>query len=130
VIQGTALEVMYRAGEYVPMTEESAAEATLAVMQALPEEIVIHRMTSDPHREELVAPLWMLDRRGVRIRLNALMEKTDFRQGARYAEVSSVEKGHRYGCVNVNVESDCAQHAQGVIGSCQSQKDIEANHID
>lgn len=82
VIRGTPLEEMYREGEYVPMTEKSAAEATLAVMEALPREIVIHRMTSDPHQEELVAPLWMLDRRGVRTRLNQLMQKRDFRQGS------------------------------------------------
>jgi len=81
VIRGTALETMYQAGEYLPMTEEAAAEATLSVMEALPKETVIHRMTSDPHSEELVAPLWMLDRKGVRTRLNELMQKRDFRQG-------------------------------------------------
>ncbi|MBI4965113.1 MAG: TIGR01212 family radical SAM protein [Desulfomonile tiedjei] len=84
IIRGTALEAMYREGNYLPMTEESAAEATLAVMEALPQEMVIHRMTSDPHEEELVAPLWMLDRRGVRTRLNELMQRKDFRQGSHY----------------------------------------------
>lgn len=90
VIRGTALEAMYQAGEYLPMTEEAAAEATLSVMEALPKETVIHRMTSDPHSEELVAPLWMLDRTGVRTRLNELMQKRDFRQGAITGLKSSV----------------------------------------
>lgn len=90
VIRGTALEAMYQAGEYLPMTEEAAAEATLSVMEALPKETVIHRMTSDPHREELVAPLWMLDRSGVRKRLNELMQKRDFKQGAKTGLKSSV----------------------------------------
>ncbi len=90
VIQGTTLEKMYQAGDYFPMTEELAAEATLAVMEVLPDNIVIHRMTSDPHREELVAPLWMLDRRGVRTRLEALMQKRDFRQGSRWQESGEI----------------------------------------
>jgi radical SAM protein (TIGR01212 family) len=81
VIRGTALEQMYLAGRYSPMTEEQSLEATLSVLEALPPQIVIHRMTSDPHPEELVAPLWMLDRTGVRRRLYEAMERANFRQG-------------------------------------------------
>ncbi len=79
VIRGTALEQMYVAGRYSPMTEEQALEATLSVLEALPPQIVIHRMTSDPHTEELVAPLWMLDRGGVRRRLFEAIGKSSFR---------------------------------------------------
>lgn len=81
VIRGTALEQMYREGLYRPMTMQQAADAILAVMRALPAEMVIHRMTSDPHPEELVAPVWMLDRHAFRRLLEKTMEETDFRQG-------------------------------------------------
>jgi uncharacterized protein len=81
VIQGTALEDMLRSGAYIPMTPEESIRATLAVMRALPSRVVIHRMTSDPHPGELVAPLWMLDRKEVRRRLDAAMAESDFRQG-------------------------------------------------
>jgi radical SAM protein (TIGR01212 family) len=83
VIRGTALEQMYLEGRYSPMREEQALEATLSALQASPPQVVIHRMTSDPHPEELVAPLWMLDRQGVRRRLSDEMDRTDFRQGSR-----------------------------------------------
>jgi uncharacterized protein len=83
VIRGTKLEEMFREGQYRPMTEHEALDATLSVLEALPRDIVVHRMTSDPHREELVEPLWMLDRRGVRTRLGRAMEERDFRQGSR-----------------------------------------------
>jgi radical SAM protein (TIGR01212 family) len=83
VIRGTELEEMYRRGDFRPMTEREAVHATLSVLEALPREIVVHRMTSDPHGEELIAPLWMLDRRGVRTRLEKVMEERDFRQGSR-----------------------------------------------
>jgi len=83
VIRGTALEHMYQQGHYRPLTMQDAADAILSVMRALPAEMVIHRMTSDPHPEELVAPVWMLDRKEVRRYLEEMMGKTDFRQGDR-----------------------------------------------
>lgn len=81
VIRGTALEDMFRSGKYTPMTLEESVRATLGVMRALPSRVVIHRMTSDPHPEELIAPLWMLDRKEVRKSLDAAMAASDFRQG-------------------------------------------------
>jgi radical SAM superfamily enzyme len=72
------------------MGEEEAIETTVAVLELLPWDIVVHRMTSDPHPEELVAPLWMLDRQGVRKRLEQAMKEVDFRQG-------STTNGHK-GC--------------------------------
>jgi uncharacterized protein len=81
VIRNTALEGMFLDGSYRSMTEDEAIDAVLAVMEALPEDIVIHRFTSDPHPEELVAPLWMLDKRGVRERLKKAMQERDFHQG-------------------------------------------------
>ena len=54
-----------------------------AVLEELAEDTVIHRLTSDPHPEELVAPTWMLDRNGVRQRLMRAMEEADFRQGSK-----------------------------------------------
>jgi hypothetical protein len=83
VIRGTALERLYDEGLYRPMTEREALDATIAVLEELPEEIVIHRLTSDPHPEELVAPDWMLDRRGVRQRLLEALEERDVRQGSK-----------------------------------------------
>jgi radical SAM protein (TIGR01212 family) len=82
IIRGTVLESMCQRGEYNAMSEDEALEATLAVLEALPRDMVIHRLTSDPHPEELIAPLWMLDRTGVRNRLNKAMEERDFGQGA------------------------------------------------
>ncbi|MFZ5866092.1 MAG: TIGR01212 family radical SAM protein [Thermodesulfobacteriota bacterium] len=96
VVRGTALEQMYREGNHRPLSEAEALGATLAVLGALPGEMVIHRLTSDPHAEELVAPLWMLDRRGVRSRLLKEMEITDFRQGS--SSSAPIEQKH---CLDV-----------------------------
>jgi len=86
VIHGTGLERLYLDNKYCPMTEEEALEATMAVLELLPWDVVVHRMTSDPHPEELVAPDWMLDRQGVRKRLEQAMKEADFRQGSAWRE--------------------------------------------
>ncbi|MDQ7785557.1 MAG: TIGR01212 family radical SAM protein, partial [Desulfomonilaceae bacterium] len=83
VVRGTALDRMYRTGDYLPLTQSEATNATLAVMEALGPDMVIHRMTSDPHPDELSAPLWMLDRKRVRTELEQAMIRTGFRQGSR-----------------------------------------------
>jgi uncharacterized protein len=80
VIRGTELEKLVHAGTYEPLSETDAQEATLAVLRALPRRIVIHRLTSDPHPEELLAPTWMLDRSRVRSGLEQAMERTGFFQ--------------------------------------------------
>jgi uncharacterized protein len=83
VIRGTGLQKMFVEGAYLPLTEEEALEATLDVLAVFPRSMVVHRITSDPHAEELVAPLWMLDRNGVRARIQREMEQRDFVQGSR-----------------------------------------------
>jgi hypothetical protein len=83
VIRGTGLERLYLDQKYRPMTEEESLQSTLAMLEVLPWDVIVHRMTSDPHAEELVAPHWMLDRRGVRRRLEQTMKEADFRQGSR-----------------------------------------------
>ena len=84
VIEGTRLAHMSRNGEYRPLTEEEAIDTTLRALEVLRPDTVIHRMTSDPHPEELVTPLWMLDKRGVRARLDREMRLRDVRQGSRW----------------------------------------------
>lgn len=81
VVKNTALAQMYRSGDYKPLEEDQATELTLKVLSVLPDSIVIHRLTSDPHLSELIAPQWMLDRKGVRERLNKAMEDANCWQG-------------------------------------------------
>ncbi len=82
VIKGSELEKLYLRNEYIAMTESEAIQAIIAVLELLPWDVVVHRMTSDPHPEELVAPLWMLDRRNVRRNLEKTMSEINFRQGS------------------------------------------------
>ncbi len=90
--RGTVLEKMYLEGRYNPLSEEEAVDATLAILEVLPPPLVIHRMTSNPHAEELIAPSWMLDSRGIRNRLFKTIEARDLRQGRRAAEKDRISQ--------------------------------------
>lgn len=93
IIQGTELARMYARGEYTPLTEENCIDAILAVLRVLPPEMVIHRLTSDPHAHELVAPTWMLDRRQTRRNLMEAMERMGLKQGSLFdGKCSETEK--------------------------------------
>lgn len=62
VVRGSALEGLYRAGSYRPLEAREYVGLVADFLELLPGHLVIHRLTGDPHREELVAPGWCLDK--------------------------------------------------------------------
>ena len=58
VCRNTALERVYRAGEYVPLTEDAYVELAVDALTELRPDIIIHRVVADPAPGELVAPDW------------------------------------------------------------------------
>ncbi|MFP3867873.1 MAG: TIGR01212 family radical SAM protein [Desulfobacteraceae bacterium] len=62
IVRGTRLERLYRRGEYQPLTEAEYVSLLVDFLERLPPRMVIHRLTGDPHREELVAPTWCLQK--------------------------------------------------------------------
>lgn len=65
VIQDTALARLYAQGGYQPLTQAAYVDLVVEFLELLPPEMVIHRLTGDPHPEELVAPAWCLDKNAV-----------------------------------------------------------------
>lgn len=62
VIQGSRLASLYRAGQYQCLGEDEYVSRVVDFMELLPPHLVIHRLTGDPHPEELVAPQWCLNK--------------------------------------------------------------------
>lgn len=62
VIRGTTLDLWYQRGEYKCLNREEYVETVGEFLTLLPPYIIIQRLTGDPHREELVAPLWALEK--------------------------------------------------------------------
>jgi hypothetical protein len=83
VIRGSGLARLYEAGEYRCLTEDEYVQAAVDFLELLPPEFVVHRVTGDPHPEDLLAPAWCLDKRRVLARLQAEFARRGSRQGAR-----------------------------------------------
>lgn len=71
VLRGTDLEADYLAGRFRCLTMEEYGQWLKACIAVLPPETVVHRITGDGAKRDLVAPLWSGDKKRV---LNYLKE--------------------------------------------------------
>lgn len=62
VIQGTPLADLYLRGEYRCLSRDEYVDIVCEFLALLPPQVTIHRLTGDPHPEELLAPTWALDK--------------------------------------------------------------------
>jgi radical SAM protein (TIGR01212 family) len=62
VIKGTPLERLYRSGQYHCLQRDQYIDLVCDVIERLPDNMVIQRLTGDPHPHELAAPLWALEK--------------------------------------------------------------------
>lgn len=58
VIKDTPLDRLFLAGRYRPMAQSTYVETVCDFLELLPEQMVIQRITGDPHGSELRAPAW------------------------------------------------------------------------
>lgn len=65
ILRGTPLERMYLEGQVSTLELEEYARIVARLLRMLPPEMVVHRITGDGARDELVAPLWSLDKKRV-----------------------------------------------------------------
>ena len=69
VLKGTDLETEYRKGVFSTLEMEEYVKLVAECIALLPKSMVIHRLTGDGSKKDLVAPLWSADKKRV---LNAL----------------------------------------------------------
>ena len=60
VLEGTEMAEIFRNGAYLPLKMEHYVELVLRVLEVLPPDTVIGRLTGDAPRNALLAPLWSL----------------------------------------------------------------------
>ena len=72
VMRGTDLEKDYRAGKFDCLTLEEYGLWLKACLTQVPETVVVHRITGDGAKRDLVAPLWSGDKKRVLNYLNKL----------------------------------------------------------
>jgi radical SAM superfamily enzyme len=62
VVKGTRLHDLYIQGNYRCLEQAEYVELVCEFLELLPQKMVIHRLTGDPHPTELVEPHWALDK--------------------------------------------------------------------
>lgn len=65
VLRGTQLEQKYARGEFQCLTLPEYAETLKACLSHVPPHVVVHRITGDGAKKDLVAPMWSADKKAV-----------------------------------------------------------------
>ena len=81
VVRGTTLDKLYAAGEYRCLEQQEYADLVCDFLEHIPKNMVIQRLTGDPHPEELVAPMWALKKTENIALIKKTLEKRDAWQG-------------------------------------------------
>ncbi|MEE4261736.1 MAG: TIGR01212 family radical SAM protein [Desulfobacteraceae bacterium] len=84
VVKGTPLEFLYRQGSYRCLEQQEYIDLVCDFLERIPPEMVIQRLTGDPHPEELVAPQWSLHKSETLQKINEALEIRDTWQGKFY----------------------------------------------
>ena len=74
VLRGTDLAADYDAGRVEVLSLEEYGEILKKCISILPEHIVIHRITGDGAKKDLIAPLWSGDKKSVLNYLHKVLE--------------------------------------------------------
>ena len=81
VIKGTRLEGLYLQGEFKCLEQETYVNLVCDFLERIPAEMVIQRLTGDPHYRELLAPEWSLNKSDTLNLIQRTLEKRDSWQG-------------------------------------------------
>ena len=75
VLRGTDLETDYRAGKFQCLTMEAYGSILKDCLALVPPHVVIHRITGDGAKKDLVAPVWSADKKRVLNYLNQILSE-------------------------------------------------------
>lgn len=70
VIDGTDLAEEYKKGKVKTLSLEEYVDIVKSCVEIIPENVVVHRLTGDGAKKDLLAPLWSADKKNVLNRLN------------------------------------------------------------
>ena len=82
ILRGTDLAADYAAGRFKALELEEYTELLMGCIQRIPPGMVVHRITGDGAKRELIAPLWSGDKKRVLNYINRAFDKAGLRQGS------------------------------------------------
>lgn len=74
ILKGTDLAKDYEQGKFEVLTLEQYTEIIKECIQIIPENVVIHRLTGDGAKKDLIAPLWSADKKTVLNTINQALK--------------------------------------------------------
>lgn len=83
VIKNTPLADIYLAKPFPILTKDEYIDIVVSQLEVLKPEIVIHRLTGDPKKEDLIAPDWVLKKFVVLNDIDKEMKRRDTYQGSK-----------------------------------------------
>lgn len=74
ILKGTELAKDYEQGKFEVLTLEQYTEIIKECVQIIPENVVIHRLTGDGAKKDLISPLWSADKKTVLNTINRALK--------------------------------------------------------
>lgn len=87
IARGSDLEDIYKAGDFKTIDKDEYIEMVCTFLEYLHPEIVIHRLTGDAHKGELIAPLWSTDKSSILNEIEKRLIDRNRYQGKNYKKI-------------------------------------------
>lgn len=75
ILKGTDLAIDYENGMFDVLTLEEYTDIIVKCVRIIPENVVVHRLTGDGAKKDLIAPLWSADKKNVLNTINRKLNK-------------------------------------------------------
>lgn len=81
IVCGTEIARMYEKNKFKTLSKEEYVNITCDQLEILNENIVVHRLTSDPNKDELIEPTWLVKKFGVLNDIDKCLKRRHTYQG-------------------------------------------------
>jgi hypothetical protein len=75
ILKGTDLAKDYEQGKFEVLTLDEYVDIIKKCVQIIPKNVVIHRLTGDGAKKDLIAPLWSADKKNVLNTINKALNE-------------------------------------------------------
>lgn len=75
ILKGTDLETEYNSGKIKELTLEEYTDIIRDCVKIIPKSVVVHRLTGDGAKKDLIAPMWSADKKNVLNTINRALQE-------------------------------------------------------
>lgn len=106
LLKNTELARDYKNGDFEVLSMDNYASLVVDVIERLPKNILIQRITGEAEKERLVAPMWCLEKQKVIKRIDEEFKKRNTKQGSKF----------KYGLSNSQIERRTLESISSKLG--------------